>query len=793
MNIKYVLDRAKEAVINTHFVSRYEHARLDERLLLLESKHGDDLAGNIFALLKCLNRDYRGKYKIYLTCAKKNKQRFKSLLSEYGIEGVKLTDPRTAGYFGLLAKAKYLITDTSFHMRYIKKQGQIILNTWHGTPLKHMGRDVEDSVYSMGNIQRNLLFSDYLLYPNEYMKEKMVSAYMLDGVYKGNILNEGYPRNCVFFDKDKAQEIREQLGFKDKELFVYMPTWRGNLQQIKTEDQLKMLKGYLEELDRKLTDKQVLIAKLHPFVSADLDYSGFKHIIPQPAGYDSYEVLNSADCLITDYSSVFYDFANTGKKIILFAYDEEAYTEERGMYVSLDELPFPKVRTVEELYAELSRPKEYDDSEFIRRYCTYERPDATERILAHVLEGKKICNEEKIYDHSKENVLIFVGSLAKNGITTAASNLLQNLDTDKKRYFATFQQPMLAKEPYRVRKIPRGVNVLPMPTKPNYTIGEAFAMVGFYKLNLRFARKAVERMCRRDVKRFFSGIDFDAAIQYEGYGKNMIHLFRAMDCKKAIFVHNDMQQELKSKNNQHRLSLQIAYNDYDRVACVTKDLIESTAAISGRRDNIRVVNNCHAFQEVLDKAEMELSFDETTTADISIEELKAILDGGDIKIINIGRFSAEKGHDLLIRAFKRFNAERPDSRLIIIGGYGGLYDKTCALAHGSPAAKKITVIMAMSNPMPLLKRCDLFVLSSLYEGLGLTILEADTLGVPVVSTRICGPSGFMEDHGGFMVEPTSDGIYEGMKAFAEGRVSVMNVDYKKYNENSVEQFERLFL
>ena len=67
--------------------------------------------------------------------------------------------------------------------------------------------------------------------------------------------------------------------------------------------------------------------------------------------------------------------------------------------------------------------------------------------------------------------------------------------------------------------------------------------------------------------------------------------------------------------------------------------------------------------------------------------------------------------------------------------------------------------------MSILKKCDLFILSSLYEGLGLVILEADTLGVPVISTDVEGPKGFMEEHGGFLVPNNEDGILWGMNEF----------------------------
>ena len=66
----------------------------------------------------------------------------------------------------------------------------------------------------------------------------------------------------------------------------------------------------------------------------------YHHILPFPASWDTYEGLSVCDTLITDYSSVFYDYANSGKKIILFAYDRKEYESSRGMYETIDSYPF---------------------------------------------------------------------------------------------------------------------------------------------------------------------------------------------------------------------------------------------------------------------------------------------------------------------------------------------------------------------------------------------------------------------------------------------------------------------
>ena len=83
------------------------------------------------------------------------------------------------------------------------------------------------------------------------------------------------------------------------------------------------------------------------------------------------------------------------------------------------------------------------------------------------------------------------------------------------------------------------------------------------------------------------------------------------------------------------------------------------------------------------------------------------------------------------------------------------------------------------------------MLSSFYEGLGLVILEADTLGVPVISTDIQGPRGFLQKYNGYLVENSEEGIYQGMIDYLDGKVKTMNIDFENYNKLAVEEFYEL--
>ena len=163
---------------------------------------------------------------------------------------------------------------------------------------------------------------------------------MLDNLYEGRILHEGYPRNSIFFSRESGEDMKKKLGYKGQQLIMYMPTFRGKADKIEVKGFGTRIHQHLYELDRRLSDEQILLIKVHPFIQDQIEISQYSHIKPIPEEFDSYEVLNACDVLITDYSSVMYDFAITKRKIILFAYDYKEYIMERGT-VSYTHLTLP--------------------------------------------------------------------------------------------------------------------------------------------------------------------------------------------------------------------------------------------------------------------------------------------------------------------------------------------------------------------------------------------------------------------------------------------------------------------
>lgn len=790
---KKVIKKLKSGTWYPFYNSFYEKGLVDKKKILLESRGGTALESNIFALLRELNSErYKG-WKLVLSVKKQYRSSVQEKLRHYKLHVDQIVDTGSVLYYYQLATAGYLVNDTSFPGRFVKKEGQTYLNVWHGTPLKKMGRDNQDERVTMGNVMRNLLMADYLLFPNTYMEEKMSQAYMLPNLYRGKVLREGYPRNSIFFDPKRVKETKRQLGYEGKQLSIYMPTFRGRADAVDTQDSLQILKKNLEELDALLGEEQILLVKLHPFVSAHLKIEGYRHICPFPQNYDTYDVLNACDILITDYSSVMYDFANTGRKIILFVYDSQEYACSRGMYENVERYPFVNVQTVQELSRELMTPGGEADAAFLEMYDTYECVEAAEKICRQVFLGDDLCRISKMEGNGRQNVLIYAGDLDQNGITTAFCSMMERLNLEKHNYYVSFRMNSVKEYPKRLRRIPENVGIVPIASEMNLDVVTAVAQAVYLKTGKTSwgIGKRLKAAYDREWKKHFGAVSFDHVIHYNGYENYMISLLKEAPCSKTIWVHNDMVREVEAKKNPSRALLRDAYKMFDHVAIVSEDIRRSTESISGRKDNIVLIQNCQDYQQVLRRSESALVFDENTQSTVTMDELKKIFSDPGKKIINIGRYSQEKGHERLIRAFDRFWKSHPDTYLIIVGGTGKLYEQTCALARGMESGKHIVLIRAMSNPMPLLKKCDFFVMSSFYEGLGIVLMEANILGLAVAACDVPGPSGFLGKYGGTLLENSEDGLLKGMELFAEGEIAPMHVDYETINRESIETVEAL--
>lgn len=782
----------KQTLLTTYTVWNYEHGHIQDDLIVINSKYGMDLAGNMLRIMEAVSSGKYGHYRMVLCARKEADARIRGMLKTYAIKNVHVVSSETA-LTGWAERAHYIFTDVAMPFRFIKKEGQIIVDTWHGTPLKTMGRHVKAERHSMGNLQRGFAQADYLVYPNLFMQNVMLKDYMVENILCGQIMHEGYPRNTVFFDDKRRAEMRQKLDIEGKKIFVYMPTHRGDMWNLKNAKQHNQVEEMLTRVDLELTNNELMYVKMHLFNGKPIDFSQYTHVLPFPDGYEVYDVLNTADCLITDYSSVFFDFANTGKKIILFAYDEKEYITDRGgLYLSLDELPFPKVRTVDELLFCMRQPKEYDDTDFRKTYCTYDNPNATDRILRHVLLHENSTECLKV-GNGKPNVMIFAGSLRLNGITSACTNLLERLEKeDDCNYFASFFRMQMNSEPQRLDRLPKNTSYLSMYSDLYKTLWETL----LYKIYIRRGQckkvpKAIHSMYRREWKRFWGDIPFKAAIDFDGYQMDGSMLIAHAPCIRTIFVHSNMEREAEVRATQQLCKLNYLYNTFDHVAVVGETLVEPTAHISGRRNNIIVVPNQFDFNAIRIKGQEPVKLDKDTSIyTINPAGLEGALRSPGFKFISIGRYSAEKNHSALIDAFDSFCDIHPDAQLIVIGGHGNQWNNTLNLVKSKKHLKNICLVKSMSNPYAVLNRCDLYILSSLYEGQNMTLMEAAALNKPIISTKVGGTEMFADSQI-TVVDVSKESLLQAMIDFAEKGLPKSQIDFEKKNNDALLAFKKI--
>lgn len=511
--------------------------------ILLDSQHGEDLNGNMFYLLKELQKDQYAGFEVYVTVAKKRIEEFKRKLDFYGISRVKLLIKESNQYLKVLAAAGYLFNDTSFPTFFIKRKEQVYFNTWHGTPLKTLGKKTREDFYNIGNLQKNFNVADYLLYPSEYMMEHMIEDYMLANISHNKAALIGYPRNAIFFDDERRAQIRHQQGLDGKTVISYMPTWRGTLNNQDNDDYVEDLQKKLTEISRKLNADQVLYLNVHPYLKDYIQIDGFTNVFMFPKEYETYDFLNISDILITDYSSVFFDFACTGRRILLFAYDKEAYMRERGLYIDFDQLPFPMVETVDALIDAINDLSSSSYADFVETYARYDSADVNEKICEQIILGKdKGITLMDIPDNHRPNVLCVANDLSSYFLNETFFRLADHSDTKRYNYYLTYINANLYKHKRELLRLPQGFEYYGQLFKfvlASFTDRAVlWALPRFQSVCSRFSCR-LERIFEMERNRLFNDIDFSYTLVV-GEKKNIrLLLFAQMKGKKILYVPYD--------------------------------------------------------------------------------------------------------------------------------------------------------------------------------------------------------------------------------------------------------------
>lgn len=310
-------------------------------------------------------------------------------------------------YKKYLVKAKYWIFNYKIPDYIYPKKNQVFVQCWHGTPLKRLGCDLEhfDNVLNtMKGIKKRYKIEaskfSYFISPSKFASEKFISAWNLKEIGKENIIiEEGYPRNDFLFNYTKQDEenIKKRLGIeKDKrKIILYAPTYRSD------QHQTGVGYTYKEELDfsklqEKIGDKYIILFRPHYFIANVFDFEKYKGFVYDVSRIDDInELYIISDILITDYSSVFFDYANLKRPIIFYMYDLDHYRDDsNGFYIDLNELPGKIVKTQEELEHEINNINinfKYDEKyrKFNEKYNYLDDENASKRVVEKLIQDVK--------------------------------------------------------------------------------------------------------------------------------------------------------------------------------------------------------------------------------------------------------------------------------------------------------------------------------------------------------------------------------------------------------------------
>lgn len=308
------------------------------------------------------------------------------------------TVPRlTVRYFVALARARYLVGNQSFPHYVRMRRGQVFVQTWHGTPIKRMARDQLEVVgRDAGYVERAVKAAaqwTVLVSPNSFTTRAMRSAFG----FSGEALEVGYPRNDVLHGptaEAAARAVRHAYGLPpDRRIVLFAPTFRDRALDQSVEASPTGALGLSAWASEFGTDATLLIRRhvldgTRPLVPAEPSGS----VIDVTDYPDVQHLLAAADVLVTDYSSLFFDYLNVRRPMVFFAPDLADYRDVvRGFYLDYDaDLPGPVTTDSAEARGLIREALDhggfdgYDLDAFAEKYCPLDDGHASERVVAHV-------------------------------------------------------------------------------------------------------------------------------------------------------------------------------------------------------------------------------------------------------------------------------------------------------------------------------------------------------------------------------------------------------------------------
>lgn len=488
---------ARDVVDNSEY---YDILTVNENFVLYSSFSGSSFSGSPFAIFKQLYKQEKLVHFVLYNQEEDKRAEIACMDNVYYVEANSRLHRRIS------SQAKILITNGTFPYAFISKPDQIIINTWHGTPIKYLGFDVEEASYLLSrNVRNSFITSTHMVHPNKFTQEALNDSFKLAGTSDTVVETTGYPRQDLMIkisDKRK-QDIMDYLEIDaSKPVVLYAPTYRDSLLVTGSQRDLPM-KEAVEQLS--VNDKYNFLFKGHYF-----DQS----MKSKTNDIDTNELLSIVDVLISDYSSIAIDYMALERPIIYFTYDLDDYRAERGFYFELETITNSMVSTVTELEAAVetqinSQQIDSKQKEAKEKYCELDDGNAAKRVI-------KLALETKVQRNKQKKVLVYTGHLLKlESSKDEFEKLLGKYDLTQQNVTILIDEQELKKnleESYIDELIERGFSITFYYGQISRTAKEIFAYNAFNRYQEFYNqehRKICYKMMRRNAIRLFARTKYD--------------------------------------------------------------------------------------------------------------------------------------------------------------------------------------------------------------------------------------------------------------------------------------------
>lgn len=430
-----------------------------------------------------------------------------------------------------ICTSKYIIANTTMPSFYVRREGQVYLNTWHGVPTKSMGYERPGQrIRGASNVVRNFLGTTHLISANRFVTDTMYKkAYMLDEIYDGKFLEVGHPRTDAVLNTDRDYVLNKlnEIGIKtDKKIIMYAPTWKGALWN-ELEFDLDEFKSIIRDIKSRIdTDEYEVYLRVHYFLYKQIEMDEELKKITIPFTIDTNELLSVVDILISDYSSIFFDFLVTDRPILFYVPDLDDYSENRGLYIPLDDLPGPVTKDINDISSYINNidevkreySKKYED---MKSWCMpQDDGNVCDRVIDIIFKGEEKQYGIEVAKKTKKRILIVSGWKSLSDTQNRLKNILDWVDYDKYDVTLVSQNPK--KELYinnlqsindKVRIIARSGRTIASKGEENHW---RQLRKFFYKSNdIESLYKEIPYdILEREWQRVAGGVDFDKVILY---------------------------------------------------------------------------------------------------------------------------------------------------------------------------------------------------------------------------------------------------------------------------------------